>query len=153
MSRVVLLDSGPIGLLTTPNENNAEAIRCQAWARELKRKGTLIRVPEIIDYEERREMIRCNSGAAIAALDQLSEVYGYLPLCTETMRRASQIWADVRILGVRSDVNERLDVDMILAAQAFIAARNGDDVWIATGNVRHLSMGWKQSCLWEEIKP
>jgi hypothetical protein len=69
------------------------------------------------------------------------------------MRKAAEFWAGVRWAGLQATTNQRLDADMILCAQAFVAAKNGDDVWIATLNVGHLRHCWPQSDNWYEITP
>ncbi len=53
MSRIILLDSGPLGLITNPNasEENRE---CNAWMQTRLREGDRVMVPAISDYEVRR---------------------------------------------------------------------------------------------------
>ena len=56
MSRHILLDAGPLGLLTTPRRTpQVEAIR--TWLVERRAAGDTILVPEIADYEVRRELL------------------------------------------------------------------------------------------------
>ena len=54
---VVLLDSGPLGLISHPNAEkvNAEAVE---WVGALLSAGVSILIPEIADYEVRRELLR-----------------------------------------------------------------------------------------------
>jgi DNA-binding transcriptional regulator LsrR (DeoR family) len=61
MSRIVLLDSGPLGRVSNPRAS-AENRRCQAWAKSLRAKSLMLRVPEIADYEVRRELLRAKRG-------------------------------------------------------------------------------------------
>jgi hypothetical protein len=56
MSKAVLLDAGPLGMVSNPNDT-ADNRRCQEWATNLHRKGTVVCVPEIADYETRRELV------------------------------------------------------------------------------------------------
>ena len=53
MSRIILLDSGPLGLITNPSasEENRE---CNAWIQTRLREGDRVMVPAISDYEVRR---------------------------------------------------------------------------------------------------
>jgi len=138
MGKAVFLDSSPLGMISNPNDSVANT-SCRDWAIDLQRKGTLVRVPEIADYETRRELIRANKGTGIAELDQIIQVYGLVPICTEAMRLAAEFWANLRIgLGKGGTDDHRLDADVIVSAQAYTFAQEQDmEVWIATDNVRH----------------
>lgn len=59
MSRVVLLDAGPLGLVTNPRLS-LQSTACAEWLESLAGRGTRILVPEIADYEVRRELYRAN---------------------------------------------------------------------------------------------
>jgi toxin FitB len=67
MSRVVLVDAGPLGMLTHPRPN-VEILR---WLRRLRRAGAFAMVPEIADYEVRRELLRLDSKISLDRLDTL----------------------------------------------------------------------------------
>jgi hypothetical protein len=56
VSRVVLLDAGPIGLLTNPKRSPANDA-CTRWLQTLANANVRIIVPEIADYEVRRELL------------------------------------------------------------------------------------------------
>jgi predicted nucleic acid-binding protein len=96
-------------------------------------------VPEIADYEVRRELLRAGKSAGVRRLDQLKRVIGYLPLTTPVMLKAAEIWAEARRTGKPTADASALDGDVILAAQATSVAEAGHDVVIATTNVGHLS--------------
>jgi hypothetical protein len=138
MSRVVLLDAGPLGLVTNPNMS-PDALACTQWLQSLRVKGISVLVPEIADYEVRRELLRANRTQGVLRLDQLAAAIGYLPLTTTTMRRAAVFWAQVRNQGQQTADNKALDGDVILAAQAAVLSDQGNEVLIATTNVGHLS--------------
>jgi hypothetical protein len=53
-------------------------------------------VPEIADYEVRRELLRANKVRGIARLDLLKNSIGYLPLTTPIMLKAAELWAQAR---------------------------------------------------------
>jgi predicted nucleic acid-binding protein len=96
-------------------------------------------VPEIADYELRRKLLHLiHKGQAapesIRRLDDLAKLLDYLPLDTDTMRQAAQLWADARIRGIPTASDPALDGDVILAAQALSV-----DGAIVTSNRRHLS--------------
>ena len=92
MSRVVLLDSGPLGLATNPKPSPSN-LACSAWLQSLIEAGVRVVVPEIADYEVRRELLRASKFNGLALLDTLAESLEYLPLTTSTMRRAAKLWA------------------------------------------------------------
>ncbi|MEG4216815.1 hypothetical protein QUA27_15595 [Microcoleus sp. Pol14C6] len=96
-------------------------------------------LPEIADYEVRRELIRAGKTAGIRRLDELKSQIPYRPLTTEVMLLAAQLWADSRKRGRPTAEPNALDWDVILAAQAILEASEGNEVVIATTNVGHLS--------------
>ena len=150
MSRVVLLDAGPLGLVTHPRpERNREAA---LWLGGLLEAGVLVRVPEVSDYEVRRELLRSGKTGSIVRLDRLAEEIGYLPITTEAMRLAARFWADARNRGQPAASDESLDADVILAAQARLAEDEGaNTVEVATTNPRHLSR-FVNARVWQEIQ-
>lgn len=58
MSRVILPDSGPLGLLTAPPGKPGPATDCAHWLADRLAAGDRVLVPEITDYETRRELVR-----------------------------------------------------------------------------------------------
>ncbi len=59
MNRVVLLDTGIIGLITNP-KRAPESLACNCWLQTLIKAGIRVILPEIADYEVRRELLRAN---------------------------------------------------------------------------------------------
>ncbi len=57
---------------------------------------------------------------------------GYIPLTTKALRLAADIWAQTRATGQLRGPEDRLDVDVILAAQARQAGG-----YILTTNEKH----------------
>ena len=92
MTKVILLDSGPLGMVSNPS---AAAVneRCRNWMEDLLRRGAEVKVPEIIDYELRRELIRVRAAAGLARLDDLVTRLGLVSLDGPTMHRAATFWA------------------------------------------------------------
>lgn len=147
-----MLDAGPLGLVTHPRvEQNREAA---LWMRGLLAAGVSVRVPEIADYEVRRELLRAGRTGGVARLDRLSEEVGYLPLTTEALRLAARFWADARRQGRPTASDESLDADVILAAQAVVLAEEegAENAVVATTNPRHLSR-FVEARNWREIQP
>ena len=139
MSRLVFLDSGPLGMAANPKATPL-SLDCQLWLDSLLQKGETVIVPEIADYEVRRELLRAGKAAGIRQLDQLKNVLRYLPITTEAMLLAAEFWAEARRIGRPTADPKALDGDVILAAQAKLEAEKGNQVIIATTNVRHLSL-------------
>lgn len=151
--RLVVLDSGPLGLLTYARALPL-ATECNRWLRSLLAVGTRVVVPEIADYEVRRELLRGNLAGGIRRLDALVTQPGvvYVPLSTATIRRAASLWAAARRQGRPTADPKALDCDVILAAQAQLITADGNDVTVATSNLGHLSL-FVRAAAWQDIPP
>lgn len=147
MSRVVVLDAGPIGLVTNP-KLSPESTLCTRWLQTLITSNIRVIIPEIADYEVRRELLRANKVKGIARLDELANFVEYLPITTAAMRQAAMFWAQARQQGQPTAGDKTIDSDMILAAQAMTL--DVVDVVIATTNVGHLSR-FATADLWQNI--
>ena len=91
MSRLILLDSGPLGMVTNPKAKGVP-LSCQLWLRVLLQRGERVAIPEIADYEVRRELIRAGLSRSVHRLDSLKQRLKYVPIQTDTMLRAAHIW-------------------------------------------------------------
>lgn len=147
--RAVVLDTGPLGILVNPRPTPATVLGHQ-WLGELIAAGVGIVVPEIVDYEIRRELLRAQRPKSIALLDDFNAAVVYLPLTTSVMRRAAELWAQARSLGQQTAGDNTIDADMILIAQAM--SLNLAKTTIATTNVEHLNRFFPAET-WKEIKP
>ncbi len=94
----MMLDAGPLGLITNP-KLSAESVACAQWLQTHLRLGSRIIIPEIADYEVRRELVRANKTKGIARLDDLAKLLEYLPIKTVAMRQAAKLWAQARQQG------------------------------------------------------
>jgi predicted nucleic acid-binding protein len=139
MTQIVLLDSTPVGLITNPKATPL-AVECQQWLQSLLDRGYHVILPEIIDYEVRRELLRVNKIKSIRRLDDLKSALIYLPITTEVMLKAAQMWAQVRQQGKPTADGKALDGDVILAAQAILISSEEYPVIVATSNPKHLSL-------------
>jgi predicted nucleic acid-binding protein len=148
VSAVILLDAGPLGLLSNPN-NTTQPQACRAWLASLLAAGRRVAVPEITDYEIRRELLRIRSHAALNNLNGFGVRLDYLPLTTAAMRLAAELWAQARNSGQQTASDPALDCDVILAAQALTL---NTAVVVATGNPGHLSR-FVPAELWSNITP
>ena len=133
---VVVLDSGPVGLLA--KRGGVPAVdACVLWLENLLAQATRVMLPEIVDYEVRRELVRLNAATSIARLDRLAILVEYLPITTEAMRLAAALWGHSRQQGQPTADPKELDGDVILAAQAI--QLGVPDLVVATTNIGHLS--------------
>ena len=149
MSRVILLDSGPLGLITNPRLSS-ESLDCTRWFQSLVLAGVRVVIPEIVDYEVRRELLRANKLRGLRRLDEFVDQAEYLPITTLAMRQAAVFWAEARQQGQPTAGDKTIDADVILAAQAFTLVDG--EVTIATTNVGHLSR-FVPAQLWCDITP
>jgi hypothetical protein len=86
----VLLDSGLLGIVTNPKAASPSSQEGKVWLQFLPLKGYIVMLPEIADYEVRRELIRAGKTAGIRRLDRLKSQIPYRPLTTEVMLLAAQ---------------------------------------------------------------
>jgi predicted nucleic acid-binding protein len=145
--KLILLDTGPLGLITNLKAN-PQAQACQAWFQTVKLRVLL---PEISDYELRRELLRAGKLRGLRQLDQLKTLVPYFPITTELMIKAAELWAQARNQGFPTAPPEALDGDVILAAQALLLRDQGHDTIIVTTNVGHLSR-FTPAFTWQEIQ-
>ena len=148
MSAAIVLDSTPLGILCHPRKP-PHVLACRQWLAALLAAGRSVIVPEIADYEIRRELIRLGGAAALANLDSYAIQLEYLPITTSAMRRAADLWAQVRNTGQPTAPDHALDADVILAAQTLSV---GVPAVVATGNPAHLSR-FVSAELWQNIIP
>ena len=147
---IVLLDAGPLGMITNP-KSSSENEACKDWLAELASRGNEIVIPEIADYEVRRELIRAGKDRGLARLDALKAMLGYAAITTPVMLKAAEYWAAARTMGRQSADDSSLDADVILAAQANAFSSAGGNAVIATTNVRHLSL-FASARIWRDIQ-
>lgn len=146
---LVVLDSGPLGLLSNPT-TTGEPREIREWALDLLDGGATIVIPEIADYEVRRELLRADKSNGIRRLDELTDGFVYDPLRTAHFRRAAQLWADARNRGLPTARDTALDGDVILAAQA-IGLRSADpQAVVATTNPKHLAI-FVRALRWRDV--
>jgi predicted nucleic acid-binding protein len=149
MSHIIVLDTGILGMVTNPKANS-QCQECKQWLNSLSARKYLVALPEITDYELRRELIRANKLRGIRQLDELKSLVIYLPITTQVMLKAAELWAKARIEGYPTAHSEAIDGDVILAAQAILIQQQGHIVTISTTNVNHLSR-FTPAKTWQEI--
>jgi predicted nucleic acid-binding protein len=151
MTRLIVLDTGPLGIITNPRQT-PEVHACTTWLRDILAAGSRVVLPEIADYELRRELLRAGKRNGLRRLDTAVRTLDYLPISTAAMRRAAELWAQLRRQGLPTADARALDADAILAAQALLTTVPGDTMVVATTNVGHLSRVVPAQ-RWQDITP
>lgn len=116
MSDILLLDSGPLGLITQPQRSH-EVIAITDWLKDCLGAGARVLVPAIVYYEIKRELLRANKTIGIARrLDAFVNATPdrYVPRTHDALRFAAELW----VVGRPTADVTALDIDVLLAAQA-----------------------------------
>ena len=142
MIKPLLLDTGPLGKIAHPRPNP----ELLAWLVRMLRGPAKVIIPEITDFELRRNLLLEGLMESVRRLDELKAVLTYLPLSTRVMLRAAEFWARARKDGKPSADPKELDVDVILAAQAHEVRGI-----VVTENVGHLAL-FVEASDWREIE-
>lgn len=153
MSRFLVLDSGPLGLLTHP-QRNAEVVAITQWLSQCLLSGHRVIVPAVVYYELKRELLRAGKSFSVARLQAFASAAPrrYLPLSDEALQLAADLWAKARQQGRPTADVKDLDIDVILAAQALSFGPAPPDIVVATSNPKHLSQ-FIAAQNWSEIVP
>ena len=148
----VILDTSPLGLLSNRAGKSQEIDECHQWFDTLRQAGVKFYMPEIADYEVRRELVRSKQTAGISRLDRLKIQIIYLPIHSDAMLLAADLCAQVRNAGIATADKHALDGDVILCAQALSLGLATAEFVIATSNVKHLSR-FVPAEEWANIQP
>jgi predicted nucleic acid-binding protein len=152
VARIIVLDSGPLGDACR-RRGSPDVEKLTRWWIQAVANGAIVAIPEIADYEVRRGLLWDESIGGIQRLDQLrNDLRHYIPITTAAMRKAAELWADARRMGMGTSDDKALDADVILAAQALLFVGLGDSLVVATYNDRHLSR-YVEARHWENIEP
>lgn len=147
----IFLDTGVLSLVTHPS-GKATARDCARWLQAMSDAGHEIFVPEISDYELRRELTRARKLRSVARLDRLHSEVHYLPISTDAMRKAAEYSAFLRNSGQPGASDDDLDADMIICGQVSVCSSDLDDCVVVTNNARHFS-ALVNAMAWHEIQP
>jgi predicted nucleic acid-binding protein len=153
VSLVLLLDSGPLGLLTHP-QRSSEVLAISDWLARCLLSRHRVVVPAIVYYELKRELLRAGKEVGLSRLDAfIAAMPGrYLTLTDEALNLAATLWATARREGQPTADPKALDVDVILAAQALSSGWQRSEVMVATSNPAHLAR-FVPAKLWKDIVP
>lgn len=146
----LLLDTNILGQLCHPKRAINKPV--VDWLEQLETRPDLIQlyVPAIADYELRRKLLHLMkkqqiTEVSLVHLNQLITRTNYLPLTKDTLLKAAELWADIRLKGLPTASPDSLDGDVILAAQALEVGGV-----IVTYNRKHLAR-FVEAKGWEEI--
>jgi len=109
-----------------------------------------VTIPEIIDYEVRRELLRAGRERGLRRLNVLKNTLYLQRLTSAALLKAAEYWAEIRQQGRPTASPDALDIDVILAAQAWLLTSAGHDVVVATDNPAHISR-FLTAKSWKEI--
>ncbi len=149
MSDIILLDTGPLGLITHPL-GSPESDACNQWMRSQLTIGIYVLVAGIADYELRREMLLNGNTNGIIKLNNLNATVGFDPITTAVMNQAAIFWSQARRMGKPTASDAALDGDMILSAHASLITGRGHNLTVATTNIKHLDL-FCNACLWTDV--
>lgn len=108
MARYIFLDSEPLGLASQAS-GKPRPDQCRAWLDTVETAGARVIIPEIVDYEVRRELVRVGATAGIRRLNGLLARFTLLPLERAALLRAAELWALLRRAGVPTADPHALD--------------------------------------------
>ncbi len=138
LSHIVVLDTGVVGLITNPTRN-AGADACRAWLKRLLAANVFVGLPDVVDYELRRELVLNDAVNALQALDALRSAIEVLPVAPDVLARAASMWATLRRTGLSTADRHALDIDVIVAASTIVAAEALSlDPVVVTANAKHI---------------
>ena len=156
--KFLILDSYPLGnaalSLDETQLGATEGGRCRRWMADCEANGTILIVPAICYYEEVRELYRRQATSKIARFQNFCfDVNRFLPLSSEQLTFAGQLWAQVRRTGQTTADPHSLDGDCILAAQVLSVGMATGDYAVVTRNPKHLTRLGLPAEAWENIAP
>ena len=138
MATKILLDAGLVGL-SAIDPQNPSWIAFQQWVAA-KQVGGQVCVTPLTLYEARRDLVRIGATRKLTRLDQFCRSLTPIPITDAAWERATDFWAIVRRRGHITAHPLALDAAAILAGVAATCGQPGDNVIMATTNIRHL--GW-----------
>jgi hypothetical protein len=111
---------------------------------------------KICDYELRRGLLLAQKQGLVAAgipiLDDLHQLINFLSVDDSILDLAAEIWATARLSEQPTAGDRNLDADTIICAtwQDLDNRYPGQEVLIATTNVRHLSR-FATAVIWQNL--
>lgn len=152
---IVFLDTNILGKLANPNKL-PEALECQAWFERMFARGVYLVSSELCFYEVKRGLIlSVQSGGTTRGIEKLMELAPFIEFFEvdrSVVELAAELWARGRLRGQPTADEKNIDIDTIIMAHWQLLADNfpGQNVTIATTNVRHLSL-FAEAKEWQNI--
>jgi toxin FitB len=132
--KAVVLDSTPLGQITHPKSDP----QVKLWLNSLNQPDINLFIPEIIDYELRRQLLLDNRKKSLERLDALIK-NRLIALDRNCLLMACELWAWIRKQGLPTADKLSLDGDVILVAQSLSLKKNYNEIIIVTENIKHIS--------------
>jgi predicted nucleic acid-binding protein len=156
---IIFLDSNILGLLCNVN-GLSEGVACRSWFSTQYNRGSRIVSSDICTYEVRRGLLKASiiSPESVPGLLALNSIRNdgyleFLPISTEVLDLAAEIWAEAAADGRTTRDDKNIDVDIIISAhyQLLVDTHLGQQVIVATKNLKHISR-FCQAANWQDIK-
>jgi predicted nucleic acid-binding protein len=150
----IIVDSGILGQLARPTLGQDSQFLKRWFDRTLIRANVCS--SKICDYEIRRGLLLAQKQGLVAEgltiLDRLHQIIEFLPVDETILNIAADIWATARMGGQPTAGDRNLDADMIICAtwKYLKTYHPGQEVIIATTNIRHLSL-FANAVTWEDL--
>jgi predicted nucleic acid-binding protein len=138
---IIVLDTFPASSTgKRPGTSPTLLDHCRRWIEDCEAAGHRILVPAISYYEALRELELRQAATQIARLQAFClQPRRFIPLTTQQLETAAQLWAQSRRAGRPNADPQALDGDVILAAQALSLGIAAPELIVATTNPAHLS--------------
>jgi predicted nucleic acid-binding protein len=151
---VIVLDTFPASSTgKRPGKNPTLLDQCHQWIADSEAAGHRVMVPAISYYEALRELERRQATSQIARLRTFClQPRRFIPLTTDHLEIAAQLWGQVRRAGQPTADPQALDGDVILAAQTLSLGVAAPGVIVATTNPAHL-IRYVAADFWSNIQP
>lgn len=134
LNRVVVFDSKPLGEICNP----IKRVQTKKLTNFIREQNLAIRVAEITDYELRRELTLQQFNKGLNNLNKFRQKQQIIPIDSESLITATQLWAEIRKTGQATADNKNIDCDVIMVAQALQLSEQFQQIIILTIDVKDL---------------
>ena len=141
------MDSNILGLINS-RCTSPEPIACEQWFYNISRTARLVS-SELCLYEVRRGLLKASLQAdnqlvpGLQGLQELEEEswVEFLVADRQVLNIAAELWAKAAASGQTSRSDKDIDIDIIISAhyQILVDEYPGQQVVVATKNLKHLS--------------
>ncbi len=98
MRHIIILDSGPLGLIAHPQYGFKGVVEATEWLSRNITAGSRVMVPAIVYYELKHERLWARKIVGLGRPDVFVNATRdrYLPLSDAALRLAADLWAESR---------------------------------------------------------